>query len=153
PGPAPRLRARSESRRRARHRALARRHADDARAARRGAVPRPRGEVTRDAHLSTCLGRERRAGSPPQRRSTGLTSATTCNRGRSARMTERVTARRRGSYGIDAPYGSLFLAALAVLYLVLAIVTGRRMFWLLVAFILALEAFHLDFTLRGKFVL
>jgi SAM-dependent methyltransferase len=68
-------------------------------------------------------------------------------------MTERVTPRRRGSYGIDAPYGSLFIAGLAVLYLVLAIVTGRRMFWLLVLFILALEAFHLDFTLRGKFVL
>src|SRR5689334_14017570 len=40
-------------------------------------------------------------------------------------MAERVTPRRRGSYGIDAPYAPAFLAGLAVLYLVLAIVTGR----------------------------
>src|SRR5262245_41379479 len=70
-----------------------------------------------------------------------------------ARLRQPVTPRLRGSYGIDAPYRWVFLAGLAVLYLVLAIVTGRKMFWLLVAFILALEAFHLDFTLRGKFVL
>jgi len=67
-------------------------------------------------------------------------------------MIERVTPRRRGSYGIDAPYASALLAGLVVLYVVLAIVTGRVVFWLVVPFILAVEAWHLYFTLRGKFV-
>src|SRR6516165_9021873 len=67
-------------------------------------------------------------------------------------MTERVTPRRRGSYGIDAPFIDAFLAGLVVLYLVLAIVTGRVVFWLVVPFLLAVEAWHLYFTLRGKFV-
>src|SRR5690349_23859920 len=67
-------------------------------------------------------------------------------------MAERVTPRRRGSYGIDAPFAPAFLAGLAVLYLVLAIVTGRVRFWLLVAFILSVEAWYLFSTLRGKFV-
>src|SRR5262245_43814133 len=67
-------------------------------------------------------------------------------------MTDRVTPRRRGSYGIDAPYVSAFLAGLVVPYIVLAIVTGRVVFWLPVPFLLALEAWHLYFTLRGKFV-
>jgi hypothetical protein len=39
-------------------------------------------------------------------------------------MTERVTPRRRGSYGIDAPYAPALLAGPVVLYLVLAIVTA-----------------------------
>ena len=60
-------------------------------------------------------------------------------------MAERMTPRRRGSYGIDAPFASVFLTALVVLYLVLAIVTGRVMFWLAVSFILAIEALHLHF--------
>jgi arsenite methyltransferase len=63
-----------------------------------------------------------------------------------------MTLRRRGSYGIDAPYGSAFLAGLVVLYLVLAIVTGRARFWLCGTLIAAVEAFHLYFTFRGKFV-
>src|SRR2546423_10950750 len=67
-------------------------------------------------------------------------------------MAERVTPRRRGSYGIDAPFIDAFLAGLVVLYLVLAIVTGRVVFWLVVPFLLAVEAWHLYFTLRGKFV-
>ena len=50
-------------------------------------------------------------------------------------MAERMTPRRRGSYGIDAPFAPAFLAGLAVFYVVLAIVTGRVRFWLLVAFI------------------
>jgi arsenite methyltransferase len=45
------------------------------------------------------------------------------------------------------------IVGLAVLYVVLAIVTGSVRFWLVVAFILGLEAFHLSFTLRGKFAL
>ena len=68
-------------------------------------------------------------------------------------MTEHVTPRRRGSYGIDAPIAPAFLAGLAILYLVLAIVNGKEMFWVAFCFILACEAFYLHGTLRGKFVL
>lgn len=68
-------------------------------------------------------------------------------------MAERVTSQRRGSYGIDAPFAPAFLAGLAILYLVLAIVTGKGMFWLAFCFIVAFEAFYLHGTLRGKFVL
>jgi SAM-dependent methyltransferase len=67
-------------------------------------------------------------------------------------MTERVTTRRRGSYGIDAPFAPVFLACLIVLYAFLAI-TDKARFWLPVLFLLAIEAWHLYFTLRGKFVL
>ena len=68
-------------------------------------------------------------------------------------MTERVTPRRRGSYGIDAPIAPAFLAGRAILYLVLAIVISKGMFWVALCFILACEAFYLHGTLRGKFVL
>lgn len=68
-------------------------------------------------------------------------------------MTQRVTPRRRGSYGIDAPIAPAFLAGLAILYLVLAIVTGKVMFWMALCFILACETYYLHGTLRGKFVL
>ena len=68
-------------------------------------------------------------------------------------MAGRVTPRRRGSYGIDAPFAPAFLAGLVMLYLVLAIVSGRLVFWPIVLFTLAIEALHLHFTLRGKFVL
>ena len=69
-----------------------------------------------------------------------------------AASTMLVTARRRGSYGIDAPYALVLIAGLFLFYLVLAIVTGQVKFWLLVPFILAIGAWHLSFTLRGKFV-
>src|SRR5262245_17702500 len=72
--------------------------------------------------------------------------------GRTDRMTERVDPKRRGSYGIDAPYASAFLAGLVIFYLVLAIVTGKVMSWLCVSFISALAGSHFYFTLRGKFV-
>jgi len=68
-------------------------------------------------------------------------------------MSERVTSRRRGSYGIDAPWMPVFLACAIVLYSILAISTGTARFWLLVFVLLAIEAWHLYFTLRGKFVL
>jgi len=68
-------------------------------------------------------------------------------------MAERVTPRRRGSYGIDAPFAPAFLAGLAILYLVVAIDTGKARFWLALSFTLAFEAFYLHGTLRGKFVL
>ena len=66
-------------------------------------------------------------------------------------MIERVPPRRRGSYGIDAPFAPAFLTGLAVLYLVLAVITGRLMFLLCVPFILAVDAAYLHTTLRGKF--
>jgi ubiquinone/menaquinone biosynthesis C-methylase UbiE len=66
-------------------------------------------------------------------------------------MTERVTPRRRGSYGIDAPYAPAFIAVLVVIYLVLAIISGRPMFLLAALFILAILGFYLHGTLRGKF--
>ena len=67
-------------------------------------------------------------------------------------MAERVTPRRRGSYGIDAPLAPAFLAGLAIFYFVLAIVTGRVRFWLVGSFALAVAAFYLYTTFRGKFV-
>jgi SAM-dependent methyltransferase len=66
-------------------------------------------------------------------------------------MTDRVTPRRRGSYGIDAPYAPAFIAILVVIYLVLAIISGRPMFLLAALFILAILGFYLHGTLRGKF--
>ena len=66
-------------------------------------------------------------------------------------MTERVTPRRRGSYGIDAPYAPAFMAILVVIYFLLAITSGRRMFWLADLFILAVLGYYLHGTLRGKF--
>jgi arsenite methyltransferase len=67
-------------------------------------------------------------------------------------MTERATPPRRGSYGIDAPYAPALLAGLVVLYLILAIVTGRMLYLLVVPFVMAIEASYLYGTLRGKFV-
>src|SRR5947207_11958300 len=67
-------------------------------------------------------------------------------------MIERVSPRRRGSYGSDAPYAPAFLTGLAALYLVLAVISGRLMYLLALAFILAVDAAYLYTTLRGKFV-
>jgi len=67
-------------------------------------------------------------------------------------MSGRLTSRRRGSYGIDAPFAPAFLAALLILYLVLAIVTGRVRFWLAFLLISAFEALFIHTALRGKFV-
>src|SRR5436309_4471456 len=67
-------------------------------------------------------------------------------------MIERVSPRRRGSYGIDAPYAPAFLTGLAALYLVLAVISGRLMYLLALALILAVDAAYLYTTLRGKFV-
>ncbi len=66
-------------------------------------------------------------------------------------MTERVPPRRRGSYGIDAPYGPAFMAVVFVIYLVLATITERPMYLLAALFILAILGFYLHGTLRGKF--
>jgi len=66
-------------------------------------------------------------------------------------MTERVTPRRRGSYGIDAPYGPAFMAIVAAGEFTLAFVSGKRLPLLAGLFILAVLGFYLHGTLRGKF--
>lgn len=68
-------------------------------------------------------------------------------------MAEHWAPRRRGSYGIDAPYAPAFLTGLAIVYLALAIGSGKPMLWGAFCFILACDAFYLHGTLRGKFVL
>ena len=67
-------------------------------------------------------------------------------------MTERVTPRRRGSYGIDAPYGPALMAAMTVLYLAMAIIAGRWRMFVPATFMLALLGLYLHGTLRAKFV-
>jgi ubiquinone/menaquinone biosynthesis C-methylase UbiE len=67
-------------------------------------------------------------------------------------MTERVTSRRRGSYGIDAPYAPAFIAIMTVVVLVMAIISGQWQTFVPVAFMLAVLGFYLHSTLRGKFV-
>jgi ubiquinone/menaquinone biosynthesis C-methylase UbiE len=68
-------------------------------------------------------------------------------------MTERVNPRRRGSYGIDAPYAPAFMALMAALELTLAILSHKARPWLATLFILAILGFYLHGTLRGKFLL
>ena len=73
--------------------------------------------------------------------------------GRKAIMiTARVSPGRRGSYGFDAPLAPAFITAMAVLYVVLAIISGTRKFWVSAAFILAIDALYIYTTRRGKFV-
>ena len=67
-------------------------------------------------------------------------------------MTERVTPRRRGSYGIDAPFAPVFMAFLAALEFALAAISHRVLPLLAGLFILAILGFYLYTTLRGKFV-
>ena len=67
-------------------------------------------------------------------------------------MTGPVTPRRRGSYGIDAPYAPAFVAAMAVFYLVMAIISGRWLMLVPGTLLLAFLVFYLHGTLRGKFV-
>jgi hypothetical protein len=40
-------------------------------------------------------------------------------------MSQRLYRRRRGSYGIDAPYAPAFMAVTTVVCLVLAIIAGK----------------------------
>lgn len=67
-------------------------------------------------------------------------------------MTERVPPPRRGSYGIDAPYGPAIMAVVAALEFAFAIVSHNVLCLLAGLFILALLGFYLHGTLRGKFV-
>ncbi len=68
-------------------------------------------------------------------------------------MTGPAQPRRRGSYGIDAPFAPAFIAVVAVAEFVLAIITGKIMPLLCGLFALAILGFYLHFTLRGKFLL
>ncbi len=67
-------------------------------------------------------------------------------------MTQRMTPGRRGTYGIDAPYGPAFIAIMAFLELALAVISGKVMIWLTALFILTILGLYLHGTLRGKFV-
>ena len=67
-------------------------------------------------------------------------------------MTQRVSPRRRGAYGIDAPYGPAFMAVMAALELAFAISLGEVRPLLAALFILAILGIYLHGTLRGKFV-
>jgi arsenite methyltransferase len=67
-------------------------------------------------------------------------------------MTKCETPRRRGSYGIDAPFGPAFMAFLAAWEVALAVTSGRVWPLLAAMFILAILGFYLYTTLRGKFV-
>ena len=67
-------------------------------------------------------------------------------------MTQHVTPRRRGSYGIDAPYAPAFIAAVAAFELALAVILGKVVILLAALFILAILGLYLHGTLRGKFV-
>ena len=67
-------------------------------------------------------------------------------------MTQHVTPRRRGSYGIDAPYAPAFIAVVAAFELAIAISFGELRPLLAGLFILAILGLYLHGTLRGKFV-
>jgi SAM-dependent methyltransferase len=71
--------------------------------------------------------------------------------GKAILMTERLNPRRRGSYGIDAPYGPAFMAILAAMEFTLAVLSGKARPLLAGLFILAVLGFYLHGTLRGKF--
>src|SRR5215218_10273152 len=66
-------------------------------------------------------------------------------------MAKRLTPRRRGSYGIDAPYAVAFIVVLAAAGLVFAISSGRVGPLLPALFMATVVAFVLHTTLRGKF--
>jgi len=65
---------------------------------------------------------------------------------------ERVSPRRRGSYGVDAPYAVAFIGALVVAELVVAIIVGKVLPFLAVIFVTAIFGSFLYTTRRGKFV-
>lgn len=71
-------------------------------------------------------------------------------------MTIQTRTRRKGRYGIDAPYAFGGLAVIAFAYLVIAIFTaidsGRVWLFLPVLFMLTIVTFVFHTTLRGKFI-
>ena len=64
-----------------------------------------------------------------------------------------MTPRRRGSYGIDAPYVPAVMAVGTLVVLVMAILSRRWQTFLPVTFMLAALGFYVHTTLRGKFVM
>ena len=67
-------------------------------------------------------------------------------------MDEHVTSRRRGSYGIDAPYAPAVMGLMNVVVIVMAILSGRWQTFVPALFMLGVLGFYLHSTLRGKFV-
>ena len=67
-------------------------------------------------------------------------------------MTQRVSPRRRGAYGIDAPFAPAFIAVMAALEIALAVSLGNVRTWLAALFVVAMLGLYLHGTLRGKFV-
>ena len=67
-------------------------------------------------------------------------------------MTGPAQPRRRGSYGIDAPYAPVFMAVMTVFVLVMAIISGHWQTFVPFTFMLAVLGFYLHSTLRGKFL-
>ncbi|HVS33943.1 MAG TPA: hypothetical protein VMS17_00045, partial [Gemmataceae bacterium] len=71
-------------------------------------------------------------------------------------MTQQTTPPRRGSYGIDAPYGFAFMVIVTLLEIVIAVlnaIDGRLWPILPAVFCLALTSAYLHGSLRGKFVI
>ena len=68
-------------------------------------------------------------------------------------MNERVSPRRHGSYGIDAPYGPAIMALYIVVVLALSITSGRWQNLIPTTFPMAMLVWYLHGTLRGKFVI
>jgi ubiquinone/menaquinone biosynthesis C-methylase UbiE len=67
-------------------------------------------------------------------------------------MTQLIDPRRRGSYGVDAPFAPVFIALVLIFELILAISLGRPWLFVVVAFLAAVLGFYLHSTLRGKFI-
>src|SRR5262245_30007490 len=67
-------------------------------------------------------------------------------------LTQPISPRRRGSYGIDAPYAAAFMVALAIVELAIAIATAKVIAFLAFLFVSAIAASYFYNTLRGKFV-
>ena len=59
--------------------------------------------------------------------------------------------KRRGRYGIDAPYAPAFMGLGGVVFLGLGLLPGSRMFLVSAAILLPMTACYLHTTLRGKF--
>lgn len=68
-------------------------------------------------------------------------------------MKQPISPRRRGSYGIDAPYAATFLVAVAIGELALALATAKVLPFLAFLLVSAVAASYFYNTLRGKFVI
>jgi ubiquinone/menaquinone biosynthesis C-methylase UbiE len=68
-------------------------------------------------------------------------------------MVGQAQPRRRGSYGIDAPYAAAFMVFLVCMELTLAILSGKPLPFVAFFFVLAITASYFYGTLRGKFVI